>query len=108
MAAAIVCMLTAGAVALRGWIRSPAGVLAWNGEGWTWKGEGVAEPGEPECVLDLQRTMLLHWAAHARSRWLWAERGGEAARWDDLRRAVYSRARSGAARSAAPEREARP
>ena len=108
MAAGLGTVIVAGAFALRGWTRSPWGVLAWNGEGWTWKGEGVAEPGEPECVLDLQHTMLLRWDARGRSRWLCAEHGSDPLRWDDLRRAVYSRARSGEARGASPESEAKP
>jgi toxin CptA len=86
---ATAAMLVPGAVAMLGWLHSAKGVIAWNGEGWTWSG---AEPGTPEAVLDLQRVMLLRWSAAPRTRWFWLERSSHPALWDDLRRAVYSRA----------------
>jgi hypothetical protein len=86
--------IAAGLVALRGWLASPAGTLAWDGEGWTWNGNA----GSISVALDLQRVLLAHWEAASGgrdSRWLWLERGARCALWDDLRRALYSRARPG-------------
>jgi len=84
-------ILVPAAFAIRGWVRSPQGTLAWNGEGWTWKSSGDGEPGTPEAVLDFQAIVLLRWSSGRATRWLWLERGALPARWDDLRRAVYSR-----------------
>ena len=84
--------LVAGAVALRGWLRSPRGTISWNGEDWTWSAAATGESGVSQPVLDLQRVMLLRWDSAGATRWFWLERGMQPARWDDLRRAVYSRA----------------
>src|SRR5689334_19485910 len=91
LAAALAILAATGAFASIAWLRSPSGLLAWNGEAWNWCG---AEEGEPRPVLDLQQVLLLRWqAAAGRTRWLWAERRTQPASWDDFRRAVYSRAR---------------
>jgi toxin CptA len=88
---ATAAILIPGAMALRGWLRSPQGMLAWNGEGWTWAANGQGEPGTPDAVLDLQSIVLLRWNCGNKSQWLWLERALLPSRWDDLRRAVYSR-----------------
>ena len=92
----------AGLIALRACWRAPRGVLAWDGAGWTWAPHGAgAETGELQVALDLQHLLLVHWRASGARRWFWLERaGGE--RWDELRRAVYSRARPAALPAAAP------
>jgi toxin CptA len=105
---ALCLALLAGALALRAWLRAPAGVLSWNGESWSWRDAAGAQAGEPRCVVDLQRWLLLRWESSGGVLWLWAERGRDPGHWDDLRRAVYSRARPGPPRGAAPEREATP
>ena len=91
-------LCAAGGFAAWQWWRSPAGVLAWDGQAWRWS----AHPGEGSVTvaLDLQRMMLLRWSAPGAARWLWLSRARGAQRWDDLRRAVYSRARPQAPRSA--------
>lgn len=44
-------------------------------------------------ALDLQGCVLLRWrAGRGAVGWLWLDRASAPARWDDLRRAVYSRA----------------
>jgi hypothetical protein len=92
----------AGAIPLRTWWRTPRGLLAWDGAGWTWAPDGAgAETGELQVALDFQHLLLLHWRAGGARRWLWLERaGGEG--WDELRRAVYSRARPAALPDAEP------
>jgi hypothetical protein len=91
---AIACALlaTSGAIALGAWRRTPAGVLAWDGSSWTWAMDSVAQAGQPEVALDAQRLMLVRWQGEGGVTWLWLERDRQPMRWDDLRRAVYSRA----------------
>jgi hypothetical protein len=89
------CAATAvlGALAWRGWWLSPVGTLAWDGESWTWSTGRETQAGQPEVALDAQRILLLRWRGPARrATWLWLDRARLPARWDDLRRAVYSRA----------------
>ncbi|MDB5857730.1 MAG: hypothetical protein JWQ76_1419 [Ramlibacter sp.] len=99
-----------GLAALAGWLRSPAGTLAWDGGAWRW-GEGVAasdlESGQPELALDLQARMLLRWvpaqgSPRWRTRWLWVERDAAVSHWEALRRAVYSRANTTGASHGGP------
>jgi len=104
---AVAAVLVPGAIALRSWWRSPTGALAWSGTDWSWTDGRAAETGTPEPVLDFQRWMLLRWSAGTASRWLWLERAARPAAWDDMRRAVYSRA-SPKVRRSSPEGEARP
>jgi toxin CptA len=110
-AACVAAVLIGGAVALHSWMRSARGELAWSGEDWSWTHEArVQAGGVVESVLDLQHTMLLRWQASAGSGaapWLWVEKRTAPARWDALRRAVYSRARPEAPRGARPGRERR-
>lgn len=94
-AAAAAVLMAGGIFAWRAWLRSPRGMLSWDGLGWTWAGASAAQPGAPEVALDAQRLMLLRWRGGAgAAQWLWLERRAQPARWDDLRRAVYSRASS--------------
>jgi hypothetical protein len=80
-------------LAATAWRRSPAGVLRWDGQGWTWEEGGLVAAGHPEIALDLQNRMLLRWQPEGgRVRWLWLEGAHAPAHWEALRRAVYSRA----------------
>lgn len=107
---AIACaaLLTSGGWAARAWLRSPVGTLSWDGQGWSWTGDAGAQAGRPELALDAQRILLLRWQGPGGTQWLWLERGALPARWDDLRRAVYSRARPEAPPGAQPPGEAKP
>ncbi len=78
---------------LRVWSHSELGALSWDGQDWSWSGTAVTEEGSPQTSLDMQRWMLVRWSGRGASRWLWLDRSAAPARWDDLRRAVYSRAR---------------
>jgi hypothetical protein len=90
---ALLLLLATGAGAAVGWQRSPAGALEWDGEGWRWPA-GCGATAAPLAVgLDLQRWMLVRWSGGGGARWLWLERSRCVQRWDDVRRAVYSRAR---------------
>lgn len=91
--AGFAAVFACAALALRGWWRSPTGVLRWDGLEWTWEEGGGVEAGRPAVALDLQSRLLLHWRAHdGRARWLWPERASDQSHWDALRRAIYSSA----------------
>jgi toxin CptA len=96
LGAAALLWLATGLWAARQWWRSPKGAVAWNGESWNWAAGEPGDNGVLEVSLDLQRSMLVRWDGKGASRWLWLERASRAERWDDLRRAVYSRAALGA------------
>ncbi len=85
--------LVATVLAGRSWWRTPSGVLVWDGEHWS--GPGTRQPSEaqPDAAIDVQRGLLLHWREANPSRWIWLDRASDPQRWDNLRRAVYSRAR---------------
>jgi toxin CptA len=90
-------LVLCGAIALREWTRVPAGRLTWDGAAWAWETGVAREAGQAGAALDLQARMLLHWAPEAgRGRWLWLEQRSAPSDWEALRRAVYSRARTGA------------
>jgi hypothetical protein len=108
LAAACLMLLAGGALAWRAWLRSPVGTLSWDGQGWSWVADTGAQAGTPELALDGQRVLLLRWQGAGRAQWLWLERSALPARWDDLRRAVYSRARPEALPGAQPPGEAKP
>ncbi len=95
----LAAVLWAGVAAL--WVRREAhglagGELRWDGQAWLWTARAGAEaaaPGSLTVHLDLQHGLLLRWQAPGAGRqWLWLSRSAHPARWDDLRRAVYSRA----------------
>lgn len=97
LAAAALLLACLGVLAARCWWHAPVGTLAWDGEGWSWSNQLGRETGEPDVCLDLQHRLLVRWNGSGRL-WLWLERASGAERWDDLRRAVYSRARPKAPR----------
>lgn len=89
-----------GAFAAWRWWRTPIGTLAWDADGWTWSAEPQGTARNVEVALDLQRSVLLRWKADGPSHWIWLDRDTCTERWDDLRRAVYSRARAKALQQA--------
>ncbi|MES2975020.1 MAG: hypothetical protein V4757_15505 [Pseudomonadota bacterium] len=90
----------AGVLALRGWLAMPAGDLSWTGQHWVWSSGGLQAQGVVTPQLDVQHCLLLRFhgakGTQGAPRWLWLERRSRVERWDDLRRAVYSRARMAA------------
>lgn len=81
------------ALAAIAWWRTPAGELQWNAQAWQLHLRGACTIGQPLVVLDLQRSLLLRWRPDGGAGgWLWVDRSSVPMRWDDLRRAVYSRA----------------
>jgi toxin CptA len=82
--------LVADAAALRAWLRSPQWILQWDGA------------GAIEVAIDLQHLLLVRWHRQGATCWMWLERHRDQARWADLRRAVYSRARPPASPATKP------
>ena len=101
-AVALGLWLSAAAGAAHFWWSQPRGVLQFDGQAWTLGQTAKSFSGPlalsapPEVLLDLQAHLWLRVVpiGHA-SQWLWLERSSQPERWMDLRRAVYSRARSG-------------
>ena len=86
-------LAAAAVIAAWQWWVTPSGILGWDGQSWTWTIARRADAGAAEVCLDLQQWLLVHWRGEAGSNWLWLERARSVERWDDLRRAVYSRAK---------------
>ena len=100
---AVAAVAAGGAFALAGWLRASSGSIAWDGAGWRREQGAQTTTGHPELALDLQRRMLLRWVPDGgRTAWLWVERNAAPSHWAALRRAVYSRANTGAPQGAEP------
>jgi hypothetical protein len=102
LAVAGFALSVAGIAAARLWWQCPVGELRWDGAAWHWSGRGGVTLSALEVGLDLQGQMLVRCRYGKSTQWLWLERSRRAHRWDDLRRAVYSRARPDALRQAMP------
>ena len=92
----VLCSLCAGQF----WRAAPVGTLVWSGVAWTLESpQGLAlcaPAARVQVALDLQQHLwLCLQPGTGRPLWLWLERRSQPARWDDLRRAVYSRVASG-------------
>jgi toxin CptA len=98
LGASLLMLLLTGLCAAWNWLWAPQGVLSWDGQSWSWSASAPAQEGMPEVGLDFQRWLLLRWSGAPASRWLWLERARQPERWEDLRRAVYSRAKPQALR----------
>lgn len=118
IAVALCLWVLAVAGATHFWWRQPRGVLRFDGQAWTLNlvapptSAPLALSAPPEVLLDLQAYLWVRILPVGLSPlWLWLGRSSQPERWMDLRRAVYSRARSGAdnadetARQAAVGRE---
>ena len=102
MAMMLAALAVTGAAAAWSWRHQRRGILEWDGTAWSWSGHTGATAGQIAVALDLQHTLLVRWTAAGVSRWLWLARADRGDRWDDLRRAVYSRARPQALRPDSP------
>lgn len=101
-AVALGLWLSAAAGAAHFWWSQPRGVLQFDGQAWTLGQTAKSFSGPlalsapPEVLLDLQAHLWVRVVSMGRaSQWLWLARSSQPERWMDLRRAVYSRARSG-------------
>lgn len=96
--------LAAAAAAWHWWRGQLCGELYWDGQQWRLDSLLAGQPvlllqGAPEVQWDLQGHLwvCVRGAAGRPRIWLWLERRWQPERWDDLRRAVYSRAGTGTA-----------
>lgn len=103
-ALAIGLLAALGALAAWRWWRAPQGLLAWDGERWTWTPAGTVQSrgGSLALVLDLQRVLLVRWRDPVEGHWFWLQPQESPSRWDAMRRAVYSRAVAGSPSGAQP------
>ncbi len=94
--------LLAAAGAAHFWWSQPRGLLQFDGQDWAL--DQMAKSFNGPRILSVPPAVLLDLQAHIwvrvvptghSSQWLWLERSSQPERWMDLRRAVYSRARSG-------------
>ena len=87
----VVSVLAAGAAARAGSPRrAPQWALNFDGLRWSIPGAPGWQAGDAKVALDGQSWLLVRLARHA-GRWVWLERRAMPQRWQDLRRAVYSR-----------------
>ena len=94
---AVLMLPLAGIAAWRSLQGLGVGDLRWDGQLWLWQGGAAfaAEPVRLAVHLDLQRHLLLKLRPErGPALWCWARRQSQPERWGDLRRAVYSPARS--------------
>jgi toxin CptA len=93
--------LGSATVAIVAWLRSPHGVLTWDGRDWTWTCHDVSHPVVPSVMLDSQSALLVHWRVTGASNgWIWLERRTAPTRWLPLRRAVFAPLAANAVRDA--------
>ena len=69
--------------------------LSFDGQHWSLAGPGSrgVQAAEAKIAFDFQSSLLVHLVESRRTqRWVWLDRRAMPERWQDLRRAVYSRA----------------
>ncbi|MDP3700793.1 MAG: hypothetical protein Q8R72_07800 [Hylemonella sp.] len=81
-----------GAVLAHAELRRPEeGLLAWDGQSWSWEAQGRRHDGKVRARLDWQHGLLLEFLPlDGRGFWLWPERQMAPLMWISLRRAVYA------------------
>ena len=93
--------LGSATVAVVAWLRSPHGLLTWDGQNWTWTCRDVSREVVVSVTLDSQSTLLLHLrVTGASDGWVWLERRIAPTRWLPLRRAVFAPRATNATRDA--------
>ena len=88
-------VLTAAAWAWRAWVRSPMGLLQWDGERWFWTEGGTTDACAVHIQCDLQALVLIRLTREGRpARWLFLESadaaGNRRLQWRALRRALVA------------------
>lgn len=82
--------------AARAWHRTLPGSLHWDGQAWDWTTADASSRGVLGAHLDFQFFLVLSLRPDTGARlWLWPERSADVARWNALRRAVFSRGGAG-------------
>jgi hypothetical protein len=87
--------LVSSSLAVCCWVKTPDGILAWDGRNWSWTSCGVSCLSAPEVALDFQESLLLRLHVQdAGDVWLWPERHSSPGRWLALRRALFAKTRA--------------
>jgi hypothetical protein len=73
------------------WAQPPQGVLAWNGQAWTWHDAAGEIPVVPHIRLDFQSVLLLQFAPGPRPAWVWLQQRMGDRSWIELRRALHGK-----------------
>lgn len=89
-------LLGAGFLSWRGWQRSPAGCLQWDGQHWHWSGLEESGHCQLNVLLDFQSVLLVCVRSDiSRPVWLWLEQPEPVGlQWCALRRALVGSQRS--------------
>ncbi len=92
----VLSVLLSGAAAWRApWTRNVLAKLNFDGEHWSLGEANGLGAARVKVALDVQSSLLLHLnEANGARRWIWLDGSDMPERWQDLRRAVYSRAPS--------------
>ena len=100
----VIVLCVVGCWAAWTWLQTPAETLQWDSQAWSLRRDPDdanldMTRGSLVASIDLQQVLLVRWqagvaAGTSKKRWLWLVRADCPARWNDLRRAVYSRASS--------------
>ena len=93
---AIFSVLAAGVLARRWWTLQGLGTLRWDGAQWELEVQAALSTGTVSVQMDLQQHLLLRLSRPLPEAqvWLWLEQASDPVLGSDLRRAVYSPARS--------------
>ena len=87
-------LIVAALLAGWSWRHTLQGVLTWDGQQWSFEGNGAPAAVNivVACHLDVQAHMLLslHGQAASSLGWAWLARSKSPARWLDLRRALFA------------------
>ena len=85
-------LTSSGLAAWQVW-HAPAGILTWDGLGWTWTCAELTQSVVLEVTLDLQAYLVLrlHVNGDKRRLWAWPEMRTSPLRWLTFRRAVFGK-----------------
>ena len=90
---ALVLLAMGGAAVFAGvqWVRTPSGVLHWDGGQWLWESASQSEPCTVQPKLDFQQAVVVRVrCGSGASRYHWIEAGAAPQHWLALRRALVS------------------
>ncbi|MGK6309319.1 hypothetical protein ACMGEZ_19095 [Variovorax sp. DT-64] len=88
----VLCVLGTGVAAWRGSPPASSDVLDFDGSRWSIRGATGLQAARARVALDGQSWLLVRMAKpEGACTWVWLERSTMPARWQNLRRAVYSR-----------------
>ena len=103
----LLALLVSVLLASRGILTAPSGQLNWDGAQWHWLGPQQDAVADLQCVLDLQKLMLVQLRCdQGGTLCLWLESPSNSERWLALRRAIVVGASAPEVQAAKPLAEA--